>query len=397
MINREEYIDKLIRFKDKDLIKVVTGVRRCGKSTLFDLYEKYLLSTGIDKKQIIRINLEDLEYSYLNDYLKLYHYIMDKLDMRKKYYIFIDEVQNIDKWEKAVDSLYIKKNLDVYITGSNAYLLSGELATLLSGRYIEIKMLPLSFKEFVSADKNNTSVEKLYSKYISFGSFPYVNNFDNIDDVEIYLKNIYDSIILKDIVYRRKISDMQMLKSIVNFMMDNIGILCSTNKIADSMTSYGRSISVHTVENYLDALIESFMFYKITRYDIKSKTYLKTGDKYYMADLGLRYILLGRKNGDKGHILENVVFLELKRRGYDIYIGKVGEYEIDFVAINSKGIEYYQVSETVKDENTLDKELKPLQSIRDHYPKYLLTMDINPETSYDGIRKINVLDWLLDK
>lgn len=397
MIKREEYINQLIRFKDKELIKVITGIRRCGKSTLFDLYIDYLLSIGIEENQIIRINLEDPVYYYIDDYLKLYNYVKEKLLPNKQNYVFLDEVQNVSMFQKAVDGLFIQKNVDLYITGSNAYLLSGELATLLSGRYIEIKMLPLSFKEFVNANSENQNIDRLYKKYISFGSFPYIMNFDNIDDADKYIKSIYDSIILKDIVARKKFPDFQMLQSVVNFMLDNIGNLCSTNKIASTMTSYGRAINVHTVENYLSSLLEAFVFYKASRYDIKGKQYLKTGDKYYVADPGIRYFMLGRKEGNTGHILENIVYLELLRRGYEVYIGKMDDYEIDFVAINSKGIEYYQVSETVRDEKTLERELKPLDSIRDHNPKYLLTMDIDPETSYNGIRKINVLDWLLDK
>lgn len=397
MIQRKEYINQLIRFKDKDLIKVVTGIRRCGKSTLFDLYIEYLLKNGVEENQIIRLNLEDPIYYELDSYLKLYNYVKEKLLPNKKNYVFLDEVQTVPEFQKAVDGLYIQKNVDVYITGSNAYLLSGELATLLSGRYIEIKMLPLSFKEFVDANPENKNIDRLYKKYISFGSFPYILNFEDIDDADKYIKNIYDSIVLKDIVARKKFPDFQMLQSVINFMLDNVGNLCSTNKIADTMTSYGRSISVHTVENYITSLLESFILYKTTRYDIKGKQYLKTGDKYYVADPGIRYFLLGRKEGNTGHILENVVYLELLRRGYEVYVGKVDEYEVDFVAINSKGIEYYQVSETVRENTTLERELKPLDSIRDHNPKFLLTMDIDPETSYNGIRKINVLDWLLDK
>lgn len=396
MINRDNYLNKLIRFKDKELIKVVTGIRRCGKSTLFDLYINYLLQNGVKQEQIIRLNLEDPVFYKLDDYLKLYNYIKDKMKKDKMNYIFIDEVQNVKEFQKAVDGLYIQKNTDIYITGSNAYLLSGELATLLSGRYVEIKMLPLSFKEYRLAlpDEN---IDRLYQKYISRGSFPYTLKLEDVDDIDMYIKGIYDSIVLKDIMARKNFQDMQMLQSIINFMLDNIGNLYSTNKIADTMTSNGRKISVHTVESYLTALTESFILYKATRYDVKGKQYLKTGDKYYVADLGLRYFLLGRKEQGRGHILENVVYLELLRRGYDVYIGKVDDCEVDFVAINSKGIEYYQVSETVRDENTLSRELRPLDMIKDHYPKYLLTMDLDPETSYNGIRKINVLDWLLEK
>ncbi len=395
MINRDEYLNKLINFKDKELIKVVTGIRRCGKSTLFDIYIEYLLQNGVMPEQIIRLNLEDPIYYEIDSYLKLYNYIKEKMQKEKMNYIFIDEVQNIPEFQKAVDGLYIQKNADIYITGSNAYLLSGELATLLSGRYVEIKMLPLSFKEYISANPDEKNIDRLYQKYISQGSFPYTLNLNNIDDVDMYIKGIYDSIILKDVMARKNFQDMQMLQSIIHFMLDNIGNLYSTNKIADTMTTNGRKISVHTVESYLTALTESFVLYKATRYDIKGKQYLKTGDKYYVADLGLRYFILGRKEQGRGHILENVVYLELLRRGYDVYVGKTDEYEVDFVAINSKGIEYYQVAETVRDKATLEREIRALDMIRDHYPKCLLTMDLDPEVSYNGIRKINVLDWLV--
>ena len=397
MIPRDEYLEQLKHFKDKDLIKVITGIRRCGKSTLFDLYNEFLLNSGIEKNQIIRINLEDPIYYELDSYLKLYNYVLNKIDSSKKTYVFIDEVQVVPEFQKACDGLYLNKNIDLYITGSNANLLSGELATLLSGRYIEIKMLPLSFKEFVSANNNDDNIDRLFQKYISWGSFPYVLNFDNIDDVDKYIKGIYDSIILKDIMARRKFPDMLMFQSVVSFLLDNIGNITSTNKIKDTLVSNGRTISIHTVENYITSLLESFILYKSKIYYIKGKNYLKTGDKYYVADLGLRYFILGRKGNDTGHILENVVYLELLRRGYDVYIGKVDELEVDFVAINSKGIEYYQVSESVKDEKTLERELKSLDSIKDHNQKFLLVGDIEPEVSYNGIRKINVLDWLLDK
>lgn len=397
MIPREEYMNKLKRFKDKDLIKVVTGIRRCGKSTLFDLYINFLLETGIKEEQIIRLNLEDPIHHKLDDYLKLYHYVLNKIKPNTKTYVFLDEVQVIPGFQKACDGLYLKKNVDLYITGSNAHLLSGELATLLSGRYIEIKMLPLSFKEFTLANPEDKNVDRLFQKYISYGSFPYITKFENIEDIDTYIKSIYDSIILKDIVARKKFPDLQMLQSVIYFMLDNIGNLCSTKKLADTMTSNGRSINVHTVESYLTSLLESFIFYKASRYDVKGKQYLKTGDKYYVVDPGIRYFLLGRKQGDTGHILENVVYLELLRRGYEVYIGKVDEYEVDFVAVNSKGIEYYQVSETTREKTTLERELKPLSSIRDHYPKYILTYDLDPETSYDGIKKINVIDWLLEE
>ena len=397
MIQRHRYLDSLISFRDKELIKVVTGIRRCGKSTMFELYQEYLRSDGVLDEQIISINLEEGEYDEIETYKQLYQFVQDKLISGKKNYIFIDEVQRITDFQKAIDSLYVKKNCDVYITGSNAYLLSGELATLLSGRYVEIKMLPLSFKEYVSVFPENTSLERLYADYIQNSAFPYALEIKKPKDRRQYLHGIYDTIVLKDIIARRKFPDTAMLKSVVRFMFDNIGNLCSTKKIADTMTSVGRKISVHTVENYLTALTDSFILYQIGRYDIKGKQYLKTGDKYYAADIGLRYSLLGTKKADIGHILENVVFLELNRRGYEIYIGKVGNTEVDFIAINDEGVEYYQVAYTVIDTDgaTLRRELMPLEAINDHNPKYLLTMDNTPITSHNGIKQLNVLDWLL--
>lgn len=395
MIERNEYLDELKRWKDKDLIKVITGIRRCGKSTLFELFIDYLKQNGVKDDHIISINLESPEYDF-RDYKELYDYVNEKIKDNNMYYVFLDEVQVVEKFEKAVDGLYIKKNVDEYITGSNAYLLSGELVTLLSGRYIEIKMLPLSFKEYANYYKTEGD-EKLYLKYVNSSSMPYALKLDRQDEIDKYLDSIYNTIIVKDIALRKKISDTGVLRSISEFMFASVGNLLSVKKIADTLTSNGRSISVHTVESYLNSLVESFIFNKVSRYDIKGKQYLQSGDKYYATDITMRYALLGRKNIDLGHVLENIVYLELLRRGYKIYVGKFGNKEIDFVAENSKGIQYFQVAYTVRDEKTLERELSALESINDHYPKFILTMDVDPEVDYNGIRKINVLDWLLDK
>ncbi|MCL1918834.1 MAG: ATP-binding protein [Peptococcaceae bacterium] len=397
MIPRPTYLDTLIRFRNKQLIKVVTGIRRCGKSTLFELYQEHLLTNGVQPEQIISVNLEDGDHADITHHRGLYTLVASRLLPDKTNYIFLDEVQRVQDFQKAVDSLFIKKNCDVYITGSNAHLLSGELATLLSGRYVEIKMLPLSFKEYVSAFPENTSVDRLYQTYIYNSSFPYTLEIEHPKDIRHYLDGIYDSIVLKDIIARRRFPDIAMLQSVVRFLFDTIGSLCSTKKIADTMTSAGRKITVHTVENYLSALTNSFIFYQIGRYDIKGKQHLKTGDKYYAADIGLRYNVLGTKKADEGHILENIVFLELLRRGYRVYIGKVDSTEVDFIAIGDEGEEYYQVAYTVIDTDgkTLQRELAPLNAIRDHNPKYLLTMDYAPLTSHNGIKQIHVLDWLL--
>lgn len=396
MIERTQYLEELKRWKDKDLIKVITGIRRCGKSTLFQLFIDYLKSTGISDEQIISINLEDADYNF-EDYKQLYDYIKEKMDSKKQYYVFLDEVQNVPMFQKAVDSLYIKKNVDVYITGSNAYLLSGELATLLSGRYIEIKMLPLSFKEYVSAfDDNN--YQQLFLNYMKNGGMP--GNISilksNPNDLDKYLDGIFSTIVYKDIMARNNINDKMLLESILKFIFDSIGSPISTKKISDTLTSKGMSTSNHTVEKYITAFVESFLIYKAERFDVKGKNLLARDYKYYVVDQGLRSYLLGKKaDSDMGHILENIVYLELLRRGYRVYVGKVDDLEVDFVAESRDGLKYFQVALTVRDEKVLQRELRSLQKTGDHYPKYLLTLDMDLESDYDGITKINIVDWLL--
>ena len=399
MVERKEYLEELKRWKEKDLIKVVTGIRRCGKSTLFDLFIDYLKSIGVSEKQIIKINLEDADYDF-KDYKELYNYIKTNLIPDKMNYVFLDEVQNAPEFQRAVDSLYIKKNVDVYITGSNAYLLSGELATLLSGRYIEIKMLPLSFKEYVSAFPNNNNYYQLFLEYMRNGGMP--GNLSIIDtnpnDIDKYMDGIFSTIVYKDIMARNNITDKILLENILKFIYDSIGSPISTKKISDTLTSKGMSTSNHTVENYITAFIESFLIYKAERFDVKGKNLLVRDYKYYSVDTGLRSYLLGKKaDSDMGHILENIVYLELLRRGYKVYVGKVDDLEVDFVAENREGLKYFQVALSVRDDKVLERELKSLQRTGDHYPKYLLTLDMDLESDYDGITKINVVDWLLDK
>lgn len=399
LIKRKEYLKQLINWRDKKVIKVITGVRRCGKSTLMDLYKSCLLEQGVANEQIISINFEDYDYIDLLASRNFYAYVKERiLSDGRMTYCFFDEIQNVKDFERVVDSLYIKPNVDIYITGSNAYMLSSELATLLSGRYVEIKMLPLSFKEYVEASGDERELARKYRSYIETSSFPYV--LDMKQDARVireYLNGIYNTIVVKDITQRNKFPDTMMLESVLRFAYDNIGNILSTKKIADTMTSDGRKIDTKTVEKYLNALMESYMLYQCKRYNIKGKQYLKTLDKYYAVDMGMRKVLLGSKAMDAGHILENIVYLELLRRGYDVYIGKVDDLEVDFVAMDDKGMTYYQVSATVRDEKTLKRELASLQSINDNYPKILLTLDDDPEMEYAGIRKINALDWLLGK
>ncbi|MBE6450859.1 MAG: ATP-binding protein [Alphaproteobacteria bacterium] len=398
MINRQEYLDKLISLKDKQIIKIVTGIRRSGKSTLFDLFEDYLLKNNTSKEQIIRINFEeaeDDEYQNLLDHKKLYQHIKERLVKDKLNYVILDEIQHVKDFQKAVDALFVKKNVDLYITGSNSYLLSGELATLLSGRYMEIQMQPFSLKEYREAFPNLSKTD-LFQKYITQSSFPFTLLLqDNQKNINSYLDSLYNTIIVKDIADRKGLMDTSSLKRITRFMSDNIGNLVSVKKIADTMKSDGQSISTHTVDNYISALMDCFFLYSVSRYDIKGKDYLKTGEKYYIADIALRNSLISHKNQDYGHILENIVYLELVRRGYKVYVGKVGEYEVDFTVQKNTDIEHYQVAWTAIEKNTLERELRPLEMISDHNPKFLLTMDPIPVTSHNGIKQINVLDWLL--
>lgn len=396
IVERKEYLDKLISWKDKRIIKIVTGVRRCGKSMLLKIYQNYLKNQGIVENQIIAINFEDLDYEELTDYKKLYAYLKERLIEGKMTYIFLDEIQNVENFPKVLDSLYIKEYVDIYVTGSNAYMLSSEIATMISGRYVQIEMLPLSFKEYVESTGSMNDRGIKYAEYLQNSSFPYTLELKNQpEQIREYLEGIYNTIVVKDIVSRKKVTDTMMLKSVLRFVFDNIGNPLSSKKIADTMTSEGRKIDTRTVEKYLEAFSESYIIYQAKRYNIKGKQYLKTLEKYYVVDIGLRYMLLGNRQVDAGHILENIVYLELLRRGYEVYVGKIDTFEVDFVAQKSQEMIYYQVALSVHDEKILQRELRPLQAIRDHYPKMILTMDEEPEEQYDGIRRINARDWLL--
>lgn len=395
-IYRAQYMNKLESLKDKKIIKVLTGVRRSGKSTILNEFRNQLIKIGVSQKNIIAINFEDNSNIKLLDPNLLHEYIIKNTDEEKMNYIFLDEIQNVPEFEKCVDSLFLRDYLDIYITGSNSYMLSGELATFLTGRYIQIHVLPLSFKEYISYYGESDELKK-YNEYIVYGGFPYLINLEGSTEKIDYLDSIYNTVIMKDVISRKKVNDPMVLESICKFLFDNIGSNVSTKKISDTLASYGRKNSVHTVEEYLNALLESYILYKVNRYDIKGKQLLKTQEKYYLSDLGLRTYLLGKSyNRDLGHILENVIFLELKRRGYRIYIGKNDLNEIDFVIETEDDLIYIQVALSVRDEKTLERELKPLQNISDHYRKYIITLDYDVN-NYNGIKQIGALDFLLGR
>lgn len=396
---RKEYLDKLHSWKDKHVIKVITGSRRSGKSVILKEFCKEI-SKNASYEQITFFNFEMLENEDLQDYHILYDVIKKRLIKDEMNYIFLDEIQLVSTFEKVIDSLFIMPNVDIYLTGSNANMLSGEVATLLSGRYIEINILPFSFQEFQIGYKtkfpNHTlDLATLYTKYISFGGFPYLYHiYEEREAIKEYIQGLYSTIVLKDIQQRKKISDTLLLEKIVKFALQNTANLLSPKKICDTFVSSGKKTSPAMIDNCLSALCETYLFYKINRYDVKGKEILKTLEKYYAVDMGLRFFMLGAKTGDEGHILENLIFLELKRRGYEIYIGKVDDMEIDFVAIKDGAITYIQVALTVREESTLKRELKPLSSVKDSFPKILLTMDNFPVTYHNGIKQLYALDFL---
>lgn len=394
-IERHNYLQKLIAFKDKKLIKVITGIRRCGKSTIMEIYRDWLIAHGVTQEQIIYLNFEDYDYFELRDPRKLYSYVKPLIQQDKMTYIFFDEIQHVTDFPDIINSLNLKPTVDLYVTGSNAYMLSSEIATLLSGRYVEIAMLPLSFKEYAEGIGGTDHLPQAYIEYVSKSSFPYTLELDTANEISDYLNAVYNTIVVKDIMSRNKLSDVMMLESVIRFTADNIGNILSTKRIADLMSADGRKIDQKTVEKYLSTLCESFFLYEVKRYNIKGKQLLKTLGKYYLVDIGLRRMLLGSRSFDAGRILENIVFLELLRRQKKVYIGKMDNLEVDFVAIDENDLTYYQVAATVRDEKTLKRELASLQQIKDQYPKYILTLDEDPTADYDGIKRINALKWLM--
>lgn len=396
MFERKEYLDYLIKLKDKNIIKIVTGVRRCGKSTLFILFKKYLRENKISEEQIIHFNFDDPKDNIFKTWQELYNYVDSKLVKEKMNYIFLDEIQTIKDFEKAVAGLFIKENVDLCISSSNSCLLSGEFVTYLTGRYMQIHMLPLSFKEYIEY-YGDDNIAKKYNLYIQNGGFPYLLNINITQEMEknSLLDVIYNGAILKEIISKNNINNLTVLNSIIRFIFSNIGQLVSNNKIINTLQADKYKCSINTVESYLRNILDSYLVYKVSRYDIKRKRYLKTGNKYYVCDLGLRKYLIGNLD-DSESILENVVFLELKRRNYEIYIGKYNDMEIDFIVKNETGIKYIQVSLSVRDEKTLKQVLRPLQSISDNYPKYIITLDYD-SVDYDGIKQINAIDFLLGR
>lgn len=397
MIERDRYLSSLSRWKDKDVIKVITGVRRCGKSTLMEQWKTRLQSSGIDPRQIIHINLELLENESLLEYHALHDAVLSRCENELMHYVLLDEVQNVPDFQKAIDSLQVRRNIDLYITGSNACLLSGTLATLLSGRYVEIRMLPFSFAEYAAAHEGEASQTRLWSNFLHDGSFPAITMLDDDETLTFdYLDGILNTILVKD-VSQRTGSSATALRQLCTFIYDNVGNLSSPSSIAKAMTATGNSVSAPTVARYLEGLEAAFLIYPADRYDLRGKRIMKQEKKYYAVDMGLRRILCSNNMRDTGRMLENIVFLELLRREKNVYVGQGPTGEIDFVTNGPSGVKYWQVSESTVHEETLRRELSSFEGVRDNYPKTLLTLDDSREQSYDGIRRVYALDWLLGK
>lgn len=404
LIRRDDYLQRLIEHKDIDLVKIITGIRRCGKSSLLELFRRYLKENGVSEENIIDINFESLRYRNLTDYLAFYDYVSSKISDNGKTYLIFDELQQVEHWEKAIESFRLDFDVDIYITGSNAYLLSTELSTLLSGRYVEIQVLPLSFKEFLIFHKFSSDENKYdkFQKYLKFGGMPILCEYKfNEASINQVIEGIYSTVILRDVLQRHGQVDQTVLQKLVMFLCSNIGSITSPNSIGNNLTNEkdlpsgrDKNVAGKTVTKYLAMLHNAFFFYSVGRYDLKGKQLLKTLEKNYLIDLGFRNMLLGYRDADRGHILENVVFLELLRRGYHVYIGKVGELEIDFIAEKPEHRLYIQVTESINSPETRERELRPLQLIRDNYEKIILSMDRDFLNSYNGIKVVNLIDWL---
>lgn len=401
MIERKEYLKQLLSWKDQNIIKVLTGIRRCGKSTILKLYQEYLVNNGIDPSQIISINFEELEYEDLQDYKKLYQYIKDRLVENKMMYIFLDEIQNVPSYEKVVDSLHVKENIDIYITGSNSYIFSGQLATYLSGRYIEIPVLPLSFKEVYNPQTNK---EEAFQKYMKTGGFPYINQIQlQNEQIDMYLEGIYNTVIVKDIEERinrknsKSVTDIALLKAISKYLSSVVGSPVSIRSITNYFKSNERKTSPNTISNYVEALCESYLYYPVEVMDVSGKEVLKSNKKYYIVDPGIRNYILPKQFYDLGFTIENIVYLELLRRRYNVNIGRNGRTEVDFIAKKNDVYTYIQVTASLVDENTFNREIRPLKQIEDNYEKIILTLDRYTLGNYEGIKVINIIDWLLEE
>lgn len=428
---RNIYLNQLIAFKDKEPVKVITGIRRCGKSSLLKLMQEYLLNSGVKQNQIIVINFESLEFQEMN-YKELYEYVKGKIPTRKRAYLFFDELQRIERWEDAINSFRVDFDCDIYITGSNSYLLSSEYSTYLSGRYVEIKIYPLSFKEFIdfhgyklkeyktpigekkkrAVNENDEIVEirDLFDAYMRYGGMPGIADIGlDQDKAMTLLDGVYSTVVVRDILERekrrgvRQITDAELLRKIILFLADNIGNNTSLNSVSNTLVSenmiqnrerHGKP-ATQTIASYVGALKESYMFYDVKRFDIKGKEYLRTLGKYYIVDIGLRNYLLGFRDRDRGHALENIVYFELLRCGFDVAIGKIDNLEVDFVATNANEKMYIQVTESMKNESVRERELKPLKKIHNNYKKTVITLDKALDDEYDGIQSIDVIEWLL--
>ncbi len=403
MINRAQYLNKLINWKDKPIIKVITGVRRCGKSSLLLLFKDYLKDNQVQDQHIIHMNFESMLFDEINDYRDLYKKITESISTAaEKHYILLDEIQLIDQWEKCVNGIMVDYDVDVYITGSNSYLLSSELSTLISGRFVEIKMLPLSFREYLDFSEtkiinNRQELEYRFDEFIKYGGFPSLTIYGNQEEfAEDFLTGIYNTVVMKDIIQRNQVRDPALLENLIRFLAANVGSIVSTRKISNYLTSAGRKVTSDTIGNYLRMIESSFIIYKANRYDLKGKLFLKTLEKYYIVDSGIRNMLAGPRNIDEGHVLENIIYLELIRRGYQVSIGKLGNLEVDFIAVKQSEKIYVQVSLTIHDQSTREREIKPLKAIRDNYPKFIITMDKVIFDDFDGIKIVNAIDFLLN-
>ena len=395
LVNRPNYMDWLDRWRDKDVIKVVTGLRRCGKSSVLELYRRRLREGGVSDANILSINFESLDEEYPLVARELYRYITQRLTSGTNY-VFLDEVQHVEDFERVVDGLAVRDDIDLYVTGSNAYFLSGELATLLTGRYVELRMLPFSFAEYRAARPEDKSVDDAFNRYLTFGGMPFVATLDDAQAIADYLGGVFSTIVLEDIARRHPRIDMRAFRDLAAFVADNVGNISSRKRIAAGLSAAGTRVTAGTVGSYLDALMENYLVFKAERYDLKGREYLDTLEKYYLGDLGFRFWLLGKSQGDLGHRLENIVYLELLRKYRRVSVGKQDTAEVDFVAMGDDGPHYVQVSQSILDEGTRERELTPLRKITDNYPKTVLTLDRVGVGDYDGIRHANVADWMLD-